>query len=356
MTAYFKAGSFNSGKYGLSWHKGELAFEPVVDGDNVTDAMAKAKILDVHVGTYPTYIHVGDQVVKTDNDQLVMTNCGWMDNGIQQLNRAVSWYTPIQNAEYAEILNPLTKSYPVAGVLMCGKYGEVLAIQLELPEFTIAGRDEELHKGFLMVSEDRKLGLKIYGSVATRVVCANTYNAAISEKGNKSLPNCQDSHAMLQFRTRIEEKAIANQQQFIQNMNHLFTKKVGNKEIDNLLTELFPEPKKPQMVELWQDNQDVLNGDAISQTVDKRGQRALNLFENAIERKERYEKELVENFFKFNDEQPYAANTAYGLFQATTQFFNHSEEWQSDEATHNYNLLFGEKAKLMAKAQQILSK
>jgi hypothetical protein len=113
------------------------------------------------------------------------------------------------------------------------------------------------------------------------------------------------------------------------------------------------------MVKLWEQNQDVLNGDTISQTVDKRGNRAKQLFENAIERNKRYEKELVENFFKFNDSHSYAANTAYGLFQATTEFFNHSSEWTAIENApdiHSYNVLFGDKAKQMSVAWQTLTK
>ena len=39
---YFKVGTFNTSKYGLSWHKKEANTTPIVDGDNVSDAMQKA--------------------------------------------------------------------------------------------------------------------------------------------------------------------------------------------------------------------------------------------------------------------------------------------------------------------------
>ena len=356
MTDYFQIGTFNTDRFGISWHKKELGTEPIADSDNVTDAMSKAKMIDIQVGKYPTYIVIGDQKIETEDKRLVMTNVPWTDNGIQDLERNVSWYEPINNSQYATILDPLTKHYPVAGVLMCGKYGEVLAVQMEMPEYEIGGQEQELHKPFLLVAENRKSGLKTYGTVHTRVVCQNTYNAAIGEKGNKSLPNSLDSYAILQFRTRIEKKAIESNRQYVDGLNYLFIKKIGNKEIDNLITELFPKPNKPQMVKLWEDNQDILNGDAVSQTIDERGQRAANLYQNAIDRNKKYERELIENFFRFNDSHAYAGATAYALFQATTEFYNHSEYWQSEQDTHMYNLHFGDKAKQMAVAWQVLTK
>lgn len=353
---YFKVGTFNTGKYGLSWHKKEANTTPIVDGDNVSDAMQKAGMLDIEVGKYPMYIHVGDAAVLSEQKQLVMTNVPWSANGIQVMDRSVSWYEPVQNRQYAEVLDGLTSHYPVAGVLMCGKYGEVMAVQLELPEYTIGGQDEELHKPFLMIAEDRKSGMKQWGSVHTRIVCANTYAAATAEKGDKSLPNCGDSYAILKFRSRIEEKAIKSHQDYIAGLNHLFKTPVQSGDVNNLIAQLFPEPQKPQMVKLWENNQDVLNGDSISETVDKRGQRANQLFQNAIERNERYSRELAQNFFQFNDEFAYAANSRYSLWQATTQFFNHSQEWQSDQDVHAYNVLFGDKAKQMNLAWAILTK
>jgi hypothetical protein len=168
---YFKVGTFNTGKYGLSWHKKEANTTPIADGDNVTDAMQKAGMLDIEVGKYPMYIHVGDTAVLSEQKQLVMTNVPWSSNGIQVMDRQVSWYNPIQNKEYAEVLDGLTSHYPVAGVLMCGRVGEVMAVQLEMPDFEIGGNDQEQHKSFLLVAEDRKSGLKTFGSVVTRVVC-----------------------------------------------------------------------------------------------------------------------------------------------------------------------------------------
>jgi hypothetical protein len=165
-----------------------------------------------------------------------------------------------------------------------------------------------------------------------------------------------DSHAILQFRVRIEEKAIASRQNHIAALNKMFTTKATNEDIDNLIMNLFPKPNKPQMVSLWEDNQDVLNGDSVSQTVDKRGQRANQLYQNAIERNEKYAVELVQRYHQFNDEFGYAAGTKYAAWQAITGFFNHSEQWQSEADVLAHNLFFGDKAKQQADAFAILIK
>lgn len=356
MTDYFKTGTMNSGRFGKSWHGKEAAFEPITDDDNVTDAMAKAKMLDIHVGTYKMNINVNGTLIETKDERLVMTGCSWNDNGLQDLGRSVKTYLPIQNRDYAEMLNPLSNHYPVMGVLMVGNVGQTMIVQMEMPPFEIGGLESEKHEATFFVAEDRLGGTNYFGSVNTRIVCQNTFNMAIGEKGTKSMPNSKDSAAFMQFRVRIEEQAVQSRQNYIDGLNYLFTKKVQNDDIDNLLNSLFVPPKLPAKVQLWQDNQDVLNGDEVSTQVDKSARRALGLYQNEIDRQEKQKRELVENFFKFNDEFSYAANTGYALFQATTEFYNHSEQWQSEQDAHMYNVHFGDKAKQMSTAWQILTK
>ena len=356
MTTYYKTGTFRVDLYGYSWHKGEKDTPALVEGDDVTNGMIKCGAYGIGIDKYDAYIHIDGRPIKSDYQQLAMTNVPWIEGGVQLLERAVSTYEPVNNAQYAEILNPLTNHYPLAGIVICGKYGELLAVQMALPEYEIGGQEQEHHKGFLTITEDRRSGLKMWGAAETRTVCANTFLLATQEKGMKTLPNTRDSYAILKFRSRIEEKAIKSHQDYIAGLNHLFKTPVQSGDVNNLIAQLFPEPQKPQMVKLWENNQDVLNGDSISETVDKRGQRANQLFQNAIERNERYSRELAQNFFQFNDEFAYAANSRYSLWQATTQFFNHSQEWQSDQDVHAYNVLFGDKAKQMNLAWAILTK
>ena len=176
------------------------------------------------------------------------------------------------------------------------------------------------------------------------------------KKGTKSLPNSKDSEAFLQFRVRIEEKALQSRQDYINGLNYLFTRKVGNDDIDALFNNLFVPPKLPAKVQLWQDNQDVLNGDELSQKVTASAKRSLGLYQNEIDRQEKYKREITENFFRFNDEYSYAAWTGYGLWQATTEFYNHSDSWNSDQDIMMYNVLMGDKAKQMSTAWQTLTK
>ena len=183
---YFKTGTFNTEKYGKSWHGKEADYEPITNGDNVTDAMSKAKMLDIHVGEYPMTIKVGDTLLQTTDRRLVMTNCHWSkNNGIQDLGRSIKRYVPIQNCQYAEMLDGLSEHYPVMGVLMCGKVGQTMVIQLEMTPFEVAGLESEHHESTFFVAEDRVLGTNYYGSVNTRIVCQNTFNMAVSEKRYK---------------------------------------------------------------------------------------------------------------------------------------------------------------------------
>lgn len=347
MTAYFKTGSFNVGKYGLSWHKEEKGIPAIVDGDTVTDAMAKAKMLEVTPVNAPVYFEnpLNGKKIKAGKDQLVLTGVPWNKNGIQNLDRQVSWYNGISNKQYAELLDPLSQTWPVAGVLHAGPLGQVMAIQLELDPFDVAGMELEKHTTFLLVAEDRKSGHKHFHITTIRVVCQNTYNASVA--GVKSLPNGKDSHSMLAFRVALEQAAIDSRRKHVHELNQMFAAKVTKEEGDKLANILFPMPKRPQFLDLMEKAREVNFEDSATQDVvafaNDKEYKVVRDYNAAMDRQESYVKGFFTRLNQFNDEFSYAANTKYALWQAATDCLKPSSDLfgRTEEDTAMYKLFFG---------------
>lgn len=362
MTDAFVSGSFIDqvgGRKFNTWHRKEdvLGVERIVAGDTVTVGMDKGRILDVECVKAPMFIHVGDTVVQSGKTQLVLTNCWWKDNGIQLLDRSVSWYEPIQNRQYASILDPLTETYQLVGTFMCGTSAQILVVQMEMPSFYVNDMPEEEHHCFLTVTEDRQSGQKNYGVSFTRVVCENTYMMAING-GLRSLPNSINSDLMLQFRTEVELAMIQRREEEHSALNKMFVTPVTTEKIEAVAVAMFPLPKRPQSLDLFEraieSGYDMTADNQVAQFATKKFATAKQVYESAMARHEERTKEFFVRVNQFNDEHPYAAGTEYGVMQAVTGFWNHYEGFRGSEDMAQFNLLFGDRNAAIQEAVKVL--
>lgn len=355
MTDYFVTGTFSEGFN--SWHKKEntLGVARIVDGDTMTDATKKGRMFDVEVVKAPMYIHVGDTAILSDKTALALTNAWWNTNGIQLIDRSVSWYEPIQNAQYAEILDPLCDTYQPVGVLMCGSQAEIVVFQMAMPSFYVNDAENEKHEAFLTVSEDRKTGKKHYGVSFTRVVCMNTYFMSVNG-GLKSLPNTLNAALMLQFRTQIEQAMIARREQERDALNKMFTQHIDNKVVEQVAQAILPMPQKPQVLDIFEAAQGVgydFNADNnVAQFANKKLATTQQHYDNAMERHAARTKDFFTRVTQSNEE--FGGQTAYGTFQAVTSFWNHYEGFRTAEDKLMADLFFGERQKSIGAALEIL--
>lgn len=360
MSANVRAMAFNTKKFGLSWHRGEVGLPEIETGDTVTAGMQKCGMYGIGLEAAPMFIQVNEKMISAKKKQLVFTNVPWQKDGIQIIGRQIDRYVGITNQQFCEVLDPLTESYQLAGVLQVGTAGQIVIIQMEMDDFEIGGNPDEMHRSFLMVSTDHLTGRHMFGTVITRVVCENTYNAARKEKGTaKSLPCGADGFAILKFRTLIERQAIEGRQDHIAQLNRLFTQKAQPTDIDNLCNILFPMPTEPQLIGLKKLGLNVIESsdgqDAEVNRVDKKGNRAAQLHQNAIDRTIRHRNAIRLEFESFNDRTPYCAGTKYALWQAVTGH-QHSPLYESEADTHMINLFTGNLAASQTAAFAYLNK
>lgn len=96
-----------------------------------------------------------------------------------------SFYTPIQNEEAFAFMDSLVGEaaamYHTAGSLRDGRKVWALA---KLPQDLVVVPDDVLHKFLLLLNSHDGSTAMVCRFVATRVVCENTLNAALAERGN----------------------------------------------------------------------------------------------------------------------------------------------------------------------------
>jgi hypothetical protein len=361
MTDYFKAGATNYEQDGLSWHKKEGVNPSILREHNVSQAMELCGIQGIEVVKAPIYMELPDgQKLQSKKFGLVLQNVPWTENGIQDLERQVSWYEPINNARYGEILDPLAETYEVGSVLHCGRLGEVLVVQFRLPDFMVDDRERELHQTFLTIGDNRATGKQTYNVGTIRVVCKNTYDASIS--GVRSMPNGQDAEMMLVFRTSLEQQAIKTRQKFIGDMNKLFTKPVNSEDVTKVANVLFPMPKRPGFLEMTEqarnEGYDFTAENEVAQFASEKERKVLRDYQAGMDRQEQYLNAFFTAHTRFNDEQPYAANTGYSVWNAATEVQRADSEiyGRTEQDVATFNLLFGNRQKALSEVYSLLTK
>lgn len=322
-----------------SWHGLEEANEPILQGDSPLTATKKAKIDNVEVVSCDVGFTLDGEFYANDSKKmLVMKNCFWQPNGVQSLNRLVRNYNSIQNRQYAEVLESLGEEYQVIGTGMVGGRGEWFFLQFELPEFYVADLEQEQHTNYLLVGTNRITGKRFWGQVATRVVCENTVVMATSETGLSWLPTGKNSLDFLKFRTKMENFAAKGRKKQVEELNYLFTKKVTNEQVTQLANGLFPLPSKPKKMEMVES---AMNLVVDGSNVHKGYKTAKTQHESNVKNALNAQNELLNNFFKFNDEHSYGANTAYAALNAATEQLCHSDAYNKNNLMQNN--LFGNK-------------
>lgn len=359
MTDYFKWGNFFYDTFGAPWHDKDDKINKILRGMTVTDAIDATGMSKIQVvladDVSKVWTPEGFIEVPALKQSLWLTNVPWTDNGVQDLNRKVEWYTPIQNAAYGEVLNPLCKSYQVSSAFHCGPLGETVVFQFEMPEFLVAGLEQERHQCFLTIAENRHNGKKFFFVTSVRVVCQNTFNQAVN-RGVRSLPNSSSPELMIAFQVALEEHRISQ----VVALNNFFTTKATKEDVIAVANALFPMPKLGKVVDKVQKAEDsgydMANPTPANLHLKDKTKLAQENYQRHLARQEKHMMEFFTRFDRFNDEFPYAGHTKYALFQAGTEHMGKTEHFHSPNDVREYNLLFGTQNEALERAWAVLSK
>lgn len=306
---------------------------------------------DVYFGKVGIELPDGSFQADPKRTAIMRPPTAWAE-GHKRLRIVGNRYQPIQNMQLAEALDPLTVDWKPAGAMIL-KDGMITIIELTLPEFNVGGHPNETHKQYLLVSDNKDNGKLQYGLTITRVVCWNTYSFAMSSSAMSSIPHTHEAMMELDFRVNLQKAVIETAQQEQEFLNKLFTTPVREIQVENLLDELFPDIAVPRKAIMEQEAKTYgLEDHKLFEDVGKQ-----NKSRDSKQARQVQLRDAVRTLFgKFNDEQPYAKDTAYAFLNAVTETTSHWGGWAGTPEKQIVGQILGQQADTNQRVRNLLAK
>lgn len=317
--------------YVAGWHRGHKTLwhgsKNAVYGDNdavirIDEAMQAAGIYNVTVEKFPTHVPYGGVNISTGDYKLGIVN---FDGKLTLFNRTVGdRYEPMQNARMAELLEGLNAHWPLEGTMML-KDGEITVVQLKVDEYYPGDVEQERHLAYLVVAIDYTQGGIMWLRSDVRTVCWNTYSASLQALDKIRIPNSKNADDTLSFIARVQELTVESQKEHVLQMNELFTRKVTTKEVADIVDAAFPDPKVSSRMKIAQLDAAKEVGGQLATDFFKLVNEDKGVYDWATGRTQKLRAAVGNEIARFNQDHSYAADTAYGAFQAVTATIDHSE-------------------------------
>lgn len=256
---------------------------------------------------------------------------------------ATDRYNILQPLEAAEMFDEKVAE-PIETLGMLGK-GERMFMTWKMPKFEVVKNDEVQTYGFVAIGFDAVMGASL-NVVTTRVVCQNTWMAAIHEaentkergkgriySGKHTSKNMQ--RELAEWMGYVQKEAMRQVE-----LTESFFKRLAatpiteEQEVYKLLFAAYPDPEP-------------LASDAYIPDALRRGK----------EEKIEAEKEIAERnrngiFSLFAGQGTAITNDYWGLFNATTEYFNYG---QMEKKPAHLSILMGNRANNMNRMAEVLA-
>lgn len=304
--------------------------------------------------TSPTFYKSESGVFLETGEQLLLRGAipnHDPDNKI--MGTVSSGYTAISNAQIAEILDPLSKEWHVEtfGVL---KDGQKSFWVLDMGQWALDGFENEQYKHYAFIAND-VLGAIKWIATSIRVVCNNTWIMAENEGIlEATISHIANPASTLRFEANFRKQMIdahkLAEKQFIQ----MIKTPVADVMFNNFVDDIFPFQKVPaRQVKV---NQALVLGMSRDDNEDTRlyfdtTKARVTQQEKNNERAELMRKLTMDEYLKFNDEFPYAAESVYAMAQSANNIVNHTKSRGTD-AQNAERILFNTGATQLRRIHQ----
>ena len=335
-------------------------------GERPSEAAKTIGIYDVVTTRKELGYMVGDNFVAVGDYRLVHTNVPWQTTP-QEISRTVKNYTPLQNHMFFDMVDQVADYLQLEGIGMLGKEGEFTFVQFKMGEYDIGGNPNETHLEWLIFDDNKSGNGFTTGQVDTRVVCTNTRRLAIRDL--EPLPHTDDLGVYLRYITQAYLTALEQNYQRRATLDRLFTSKLPD--VNKAIRAIFPTQTPGRNLRnlskivgfdidtLVAKDTIVTDDVEIQNLVDKE----ITRYRNDITRNEDRRSALADAFFAFNDAYPYAANTSYAMWNATTFVTSHGEDLTKANGKQLFyndpsglSLMYGERARINDRAWYYLTK
>ena len=346
---------------GTHWNEGTWHGNEAESGGVVTNASDRTPRRFVELAGGDYNVEILPAIVELpDGSHFDVPNKYWVlrppldvDPQWRPVRQIGNRYHVHQNMELADIITPLAEEWPIDGFMVL-KGGKIVSFVLEIGEYCVADMESERHKSYLYVCNDHTQGAGIFGETHVRVVCYNTHMAAISGDNADDLvtfPHTADSAQILQFLTSLKLHTIRQRQETIDELNRMFTVKIGKEDFADVVDATFPDPSLPKglrLAELMPADIDP-NAPGVAYVMGK-AEDDQKLLTWQQSRTMDLRAEVGREYANFNRDFPYAANTAYAAWNAATAAINHSELFTGAIEKQMVSLFFGQKRRMTERA------
>lgn len=266
------------------------------------------------------------------------------DNEHKILSVVGKEWTPLQAWELAEMLDPISKTYPVETVGALGN-GEKIFFSLDAGGAKIAGEDHNL---YYLVTDNRDGGgaLQI-AFTPVRVVCQNTLTVGLANaRVSASLTHTKTIKADAQWYTALFHSMMHAKETVTAVMDSLSHVTVEERDIKTIINSAYKDASEPRKLKL---SRDIKPEDVDAKIWSKLLNDKKDWVEEWEKRRanvEQLRKGAWERFEVFNEEYPRLAMTPWAGWQAVVE----TEDFRRGHRDALGSAVFGDRADNKARA------
>lgn len=343
MADYWLAGMLD----GASWHGRdlELAGRYIQPGELASDVMRETGLWNMKVVLRPSgwFDREGNGHIIDGRYQLIVENAPWRDRDYP-LGREISRYQVVQNSDIAKAADSLIEAdigdedMRLMGVGAVGRDGEIIFVQLAMPDFFVGGIEQERHNSHLLIGDNRKMGSTFYIETETRVECYNTWSMAIS--GVEPIPHSSHPRQWIDFYTKLYLAAMEHREKEINTLNAMFRKNISSDQVNSAIGNMVPLPKKTRKMKALDQVDRVASRDEFEDLVEEATEDE-EKFEYNMQKAEDKRQAIADKMVEYQDTHNYGSNL-YWLWGAVSEIVNHSDDfyYNGDSVRVNRSIIF----------------
>lgn len=231
-------------------------------------------------------------------------------------------YNIVQNTMIAEILDPLTKMWPVETVGALG-VGETMFLSLDAGDAEVHG---EHIKQFFLITDTRDGGTSMrIAFTPIRVVCQNTLVSGLKQATvSAALQHGFNIEQTLRTRVTLLEKMQKARVATMATFEALASAAIQDDDAQTIFTLAYPNPKRTDKLELLEDF-DSVNGPEMLGALYDEATRAEQSWLYYTKRAETMREGVRSTYDRLCDEHPGIASTAWAAYNAVVEFADFRE-------------------------------
>lgn len=268
--------------------------------------------LDYEVHKYPLFAYPAKGKKVESKRFTIMRDPTKDDPNYVEFGTAADKYEIVQNADLANLLDPLAEHWPLE--TMGGlRDGKIFFATLKAGKTDVKG-DEVIEYFMLLDVKDGGTATKmVYTPV--RVVCGNTLVVGLRQATvNISVQHITGVHEQLKARVNLIAKAQVAMKETNELFNKMAEKTVKRSLVEDLFSKVYKTPKVPEDAALVDYSEEDL-GTVLHQAVSD----SMYAFNYYTQQAQEQQAIAIDLFDKMNDEQPKLANSLWHAYNAVVE-------------------------------------